>query len=339
MATTQGFLAKTRRVVWGAAGAAAMMLGSVVPAASADFDWRVAVTTPEGHPYNEGVEAFKQAVEEGSDGRISVTIFPSGQLGDEVESAKNLQLGALDLTVVSTSNTSPFYKPLEVFGVPYSFKSLSCAYAVLDGEVGEQMADGLLENAGLRVLGWYTFGMRQILNTKRPIVSPEDMEGLVFRVPADKMAEAAYKALGANPVPMGFNEMFNALQQGVIDGADNPLITLQTFKWYEVVPYVSITNTAAGLSPFLISEKSFQALPDDLQQLVIDAGKQSAEVNRKTEAELTGNAASFLKEQGVKIEEPDTAPFREGVQPVFDQAAELYGKDLLDQIAAAQDGC
>lgn len=306
---------------------------------AAEYDWRIAVTTPEGHPYNTGLAHFEKRVEEGSDGAIAVEVFPSGQLGGEVESAKNLQLGTLEMTIISTSNASPFYKNLEVFGVPYSFKSLSCAYKVLDGPIGQRMAKGLREQAGLRVLGWYTFGMRQIFNTERPIHKPEDLKGLVFRVPADKMAEAAYKAMGANAVPLAFTEMFNALQQGVIDGADNPLITLQTFKWYEVVDHVSITNTAAGLSPFLMSEKAFQKLPEDLQQLVIEAGAESAQVNREAEAELTANAADFLEEKGVKIVEPDLEPFHDKVKPVFEMARERFGDDLIDRIQDMQTDC
>jgi tripartite ATP-independent transporter DctP family solute receptor len=315
----------------GAAGAAG--------AAETEYNWRIAVTTPDGHPYNVGLERFKERVETGSGGRISVAIFPSGQLGGEVESAKNLQLGTLDMTVISTSNTSPLYEPLEIFGVPYLFKSLSCAYKVLDGPIGQQMADGLRESAGLRVLGWYTFGMRQIINTKHPILKPADLKGMVFRVPADKMAEAAYRAMGANPVPMAFTEMFNALQQGVIDGADNPLITVQNFKWYEVVRYISLTSTAAGLSPFLMSEKEFSALPPDLQELVVEAGKESAVANREKEAELTAAARGQLEQEGVRIDVVDTAPFRAAVEPVFEMAREKFGADTLKAIEDAQSGC
>lgn len=327
--------------VLSAIGAVAIttMFATTIVAAEADYTWRVAVTTPEGHPYNTGLQHFKERVEEGSDGQIAVKIFPSSQLGGEVESVKNVQLGTLEMTVVSTSNTSPFYKDLEVMGVPYSFKSLTCAYEVLDGPIGKEMAEGLLENAGLRVLGWYTFGMRQIINTQRPVLEPDDLKGLVFRVPADKMAEAAYKAMGANPVPMAFPEMFNGLQQGVIDGADNPLITVKSFKWYEVVKYVSITNTAAGLSPFLISDKRFQKLPPDLQDLVLEAGVESAQINRESEAEQTVDAADFLKENGVRIDEPDTKPFREAVKPVFNMAREQYGTQLVNRVLEAQSDC
>lgn len=308
-------------------------------AAAPEFSWRVSVVTPEGHPYNVALQHFKERVEQGSEGAIEVKIFPSSQLGGEVESVKNVQLGTLEMTVVSTSNTSPFYKDLEVMGVPYSFKSLTCAYQVLDGPIGQEMAQGLLEQSGLRVLGWYTFGMRQIINTKRPILEPADLEGLVFRVPADKMAEAAYKAMGANPVPMAFPEMFNALQQGVIDGADNPLITVQAFKWYEVVKNVSLTNTAAGLSPFLVSEKVFRKLPPPLQELVLEAGAESARINRENEAAQTASAADFLSEQGVRIDKPDLEPFRDAVQPVFDMAREQYGADLVNSVLEAQTDC
>ncbi len=335
--TNRRELPRLRRVAQVALAAVAAFGSLVVMAA--EHNWRVSVVTPEGHPYNDGLAHFKERVETGSDGAISVKIFPSSQLGGEVESVKNVQLGTLEMTIVSTSNTSPFYKDLEVMGVPYSFKSLECAYKVLDGEIGQGMAAGLVEQSGLRVLGWYTFGMRQLINTKRPILEPKDLNGLVFRVPADKMAEAAYKALGANPVPMAFPEMFNGFQQGVIDGADNPLITLQAFKWYEAVKYASITNTAAGLSPFLVSEKAFQKLSEPLKKLVLEAGAESAVINRESEATLTANATEFLKEHGVQIDEPDLAPFRAAVQPVFDLARENFGDELVESVLNAQKDC
>lgn len=320
--------------------AAALLAWDPAPAESAPkHRWRVAVVTPAGHPYNLGLEHFKRRVENGSNNEIEVTIFPSGQLGGEVESVKNVQLGTLTMTIVSTSNTSPFYKDLEALGVPYLFKNMSCAYKVLDGEVGEDMKAGLLKNAQLRVLGWYTFGMRQVVNTRRPILKPADMAGLKFRVPADKMAEEAYRALGANPVPMDFPEVFNALQQGVIDGADNPLITVQQFKWYEVVKNVSLTNTAAGISPFLISERAFSRLPEDQKKLVIEAGAESTKINRDTEAAQTAKAADFLKAQGVRIEQVDGSAFREKVEPVFQAARQRFGDKLMSRIAEAQTGC
>lgn len=317
----------------------AAALGPAPVAAQAEHRWRVAVVTPAGHPYNLGLEAFERRVEEGSGGRIEITVFPSSQLGGEVESAKNLQLGTLEMTIVSTSNAAPFLKRLEVFGLPYLFRSLPCAYAVLDGEVGEEMAEALREAAGMRVLGWYTFGMRQLFNTRHPILAPADMAGLLFRVPADQIAEAAYRALGASPVPMDFPEVFGALQQGVIHGADNPLITLHQFKWYEVVKFASISNTAAGISPMLVSEAAFRKLDPDLQALVLEAGRASTAINREAEAAATAAARAALEAAGVRIDEVDTAAFRAGVEPVFEKARKDLGAALLERIAAAQSGC
>lgn len=321
------------------AGLAAAVSLSPGDADAQTKNWRVAVVTPPGHPYNQGLDEFKRLVEEGSNGQVEVTVFPSSQLGGEVESAKNVQLGTLEMTIISTSNTSPFYGDLEIFGVPYLFKSLSCAYKVLDGPLGQEMAEGLRQQAGMRVLGWYTFGMRQLFNTQKPLLEPSDLDGLMFRVPADQLAEAAYRAMGANPVPMDFPEMFSALQQGVIDGADNPLITLHQFKWYEVVKFASISNTAAGLSPFLVNERVFASLPEDVQQLVIDAGQASAKVNREVEAGATSEARNALEAEGVRIDEVDVAAFREAVEPVFESARERFGEDLLMRIEAEQTDC
>lgn len=307
--------------------------------AAAKYKWRVAVTTPPTHPYNAGLEKFKELLANGSNGQIEVTIFPSGQLGGETESAKNVQLGTLEMTIASTSNISPLCQELQALTVPYLFKDMQCAYKTLDGEIGQFLVDKLLKNANLRVLGWYTFGMRHILNTKRPILTPADLKGLKFRVPNDKLAETAYKALGGNPVPMPFVEMFNALQQGVLDGADNPLVTMVTFKWYEVVKYMSLTNTAVGISPLIINEKKFQALPPDFQKLVLDAGKQSAKKNWEFEAELAGKSADILRKEGVRLDEPDLAPFRMKAAPAYDEAVKMFGADLMNKIKKSQADC
>ena len=134
--------------------------------------------TPPGNPYNVGAEAFKKEVEAGTQGAVTVQIFPTAQLGGETESAKNVQLGTLEATIVSTSNLASFNDKLAAFSVPYMFKSVSCSFPVVDGPVGQEMADTLLKTARIRVLGYPTFGARHLLNTKRRVLKPDDLKGL-----------------------------------------------------------------------------------------------------------------------------------------------------------------
>jgi tripartite ATP-independent transporter DctP family solute receptor len=294
--------------------------------------------TPPGNPYNVGADAFKKMVEADTQGAVTVQIFPSAQLGGEVESAKNVQLGTLEATIVSTSNLASFYDKLAVFSVPYLFKSVSCSFPVVDGEVGKEMSGHLLKSARMRVLGYPTFGARHLFNNKRRVIHPDDLKGLKIRAP-DPLLEATWRALGANPTPLPFPEVFNALQQGVIDGDANPLTSMRTFRWYEASKYVSLTNTAVGIGVFIINEPFFQKLSKAQQDVVLKAAAESIKANRASEADLNKDAEAFLKTQGVNFDSPNQDEFRKKLTPVFDDAKKRFGAELLDRIAAAQKGC
>jgi TRAP-type transport system periplasmic protein len=294
--------------------------------------------TPPGNPYNVGAEAFKKIVETDTKGAVTVQIFPMAQLGGETESAKNVQLGTLEATIVSTSNLASFNDKLSAFSVPYIFKSVSCSFPVVDGPVGQEMSDQLLKSAHIRVLGYPTFGARHLINTKRRVIHPDDLKGLKIRAP-DPLLEATWRALGANPTPLPFPEVFNALQQGVIDGDANPLTSIQTFRWYEAAKYVSFTNTAVGIGVLIINDAFFNKLPKAQQDVIVKAAAESIKANRASEAELNKKAEAFLRTQGVTFDTPNQDEFRAKLTPVFEDAKKHFGAGLLDRIAAAQKGC
>ena len=326
-----------RRFRWLAAFAAVSLL---LPAAYAQqkVTLKLNLGTPPGNPYNVGADAFKKMVEADTNGAVTVQIFPMAQLGGETESAKNVQLGTLEATIVSTSNLASFNDKLAVFSVPYVFKSVSCSFPVVDGPVGKEIAAQLLSSQRIRVLGWPTFGARHLLNTKRRVIHPDDLKGLKIRAP-DPLLEATWRALGANPTPLPFPEVFNALQQGVIDGDANPLTSMQTFRWYESTKYVSFTNTAIGIGVFIISEPFFQKLPKAEQDVILKAAAESIKANRASEADLNKKAEAFLRTQGVNFDTPNQDEFRAKLAPVFEDAKKRFGAELLDRIAAAQKDC
>lgn len=331
----------TFRTAWvqGLAGLAAGLALLAVPAegAAADRVVKISVSTPEGHPYNIGMQELERVAEAESDGALDVQIFPSAQLGGEVESVKNVQLGTMEAALASTSNISNFYDRFQVFSVPYLFNSTECAFHVLDGEIGDQMAQELRENADLRLLGWVTFGARHLFNTKRRVTSVEDLEGLKIRAP-DKLLEKTWATLGANPTPLPFPEVFNALQQGVIDGDANPLTSFVGFKWYEVVPYVSKTNTAIGIGAVVTNESYFQSLPEEQQQALLAGGEAGMVRNWEVERQKAQEAEAFLKDEGIVFDEPDLAEFREKLSPVIDDAKADFGAELVETIRAKQQG-
>jgi len=319
--------------------ATALVALSTSAAFAQEYKLKVGVSTPEGYSYNVALAEFKKQVEEGSNGDIEVTVFPSSQMGGEAEMARNVQIGTLEATVVSTSNISPFLPSLQVLSVPYLLKSIECAMTVTSGEVGQEMAKELQEKADIHVLGYYTFGYRQLFNTKRPINSVSDVAGLKIRIPPDKYLEQTWSEMGASPIPLPFSELFPALQQGVVDGDANPISSIKQFKWYEVVDNVAVTNVAVGMATFAMNGRFFNSLPEEYQKLVTDAAANSVDVNITADAANTEEAVVFLKEQGVEFTEPDLAGFREAAQPVLDAASEEFGKDLIERIVASQDGC
>jgi tripartite ATP-independent transporter DctP family solute receptor len=327
-----------QHVRWLAAFVAIALVGHAPAYAQQKTILKLNLGTPAGNPYNVGAEAFKKQVESATNGAVTVQIFPSAQLGGEVESAKNVQLGTLDATIVSTSNLASFYDKLAVFSVPYIFKSVSCSFPVVDGQVGKEMANHLLQSARIRVLGYPTFGARHLFNTKRRIIRPEDLRGLKIRAP-DPLLEATWRTLGANPTPLPFPEVFNALQQGVIDGDANPLTSMRTFRWYEAAKYVSLTSTAVGIGVLIINEPFFQKLPKQQQDVILKAAAESIKANRASEANLNKEAEAFLKTQGVNFDTPNQDEFRTKLAPVFDEAKKRFGGELLDRINAEQKGC
>jgi tripartite ATP-independent transporter DctP family solute receptor len=321
-----------------AAAVAAVFLFPAASIAQQKFTLKLNLGTPPGNPYNVGADAFKKMVEAETQGAVTVQIFPMAQLGGETESAKNVQLGTLEATIVSTSNLASFNDKLAVFSVPYMFKSVGCSFPVVDGAVGKEMSDQLLQTHRIRVLGYPTFGGRHLVNSKRRVTKPDDLKGLKIRAP-DTLLEATWRTLGASPTPLPFPEVFNALQQGVIDGDANPLTSIQTFRWYEAAKYVSFTNTAIGIGVFIINEPYLQKLPKQHQDVILKAAAESIKANRASEADLNKKAEAFLRQQGVTFDTPNQEEFRAKLTPVFEDAKKRFGNELLDRISAAQQGC
>jgi tripartite ATP-independent transporter DctP family solute receptor len=320
-----------------ALAAAAAISGTT--AFAADYNLKVGVSTPEGYSWNLALAEFERQVEEGSNGAIDVTIFPSSQMGGEQEMARNVQLGTLEATVVSTSNISPFHPKFSALSVPYLFKSIECAMHVTGGEVGDGLKSELQGKTGIETMGYYTFGYRHLFNTKRPIESVSDVAGLKIRIPPDKYLEKTWASLGASPIPLPFAELFPALQQGVVDGDANPVSSIKQFKWYEVVDNVAVTNVAVGLGVFAVNGNFMKKLPAEYQELVRSAAAASVSVNIAEDAKATEAAFDFLKEQGVTFTHPDLTEFRAAAKPVLDAASEEFGAELIDSIVAAQGGC
>ncbi|MBB5173842.1 TRAP transporter substrate-binding protein [Texcoconibacillus texcoconensis] len=289
------------------------------------------------HPQYKGLLEFKNIVEEATDGDIYVETYHSSQLGDDRQMMEALQLGSQEVTIPSTAPITNFVEEYAVFDFPFLFPNDEVAMEVLNGEVGDQLLDAL-EDQEMVGLAYWENGFRDLSNSDRPVETAEDFEGLTVRTMENEIHLDAFSELGANPTPMAFGELFTAMQQGTVDGQENPLATIYLESFYEVQDYYSDTNHVYSPFVFLMSKQFFDGLPDDYQEIVADAAQEAGEYqieeNRAANAELL----DALIEEGVEYSEvTDEAreEMAEIVQPVIDEHAEDLGTDFVDEVYEA----
>ena len=282
------------------------------------------------HPYQAGLEAFAEALDQETDGQVTLEIFPDAQLGDEASMIEGLSLGTVDVVVTSTPPLSSFSEKIELLSLPFLAEDLEHNYRILDGEVGDTLADELAEPTNGIVLGWYFAGQRNVWNSERPINTPADLEGLKIRTQESPVQIATFNAMGAQAVPMSFGELYQALQTGVVDGADNDPVDVLTEKFYEVTTYYSMTGHFFLNSALMLSSDTFGQLCQAQQDAVMVAAEESVRVERETQEGLVEDAISELEGFGIEFNEvPDKAPFQELVQSVYDEFEEQIGADLI----------
>jgi tripartite ATP-independent transporter DctP family solute receptor len=281
------------------------------------------------------LEFFKELVEKNSDGQIEVNLYHSSQLGDDREMMEALQMGVQEMTCPSTAPIAPFVNGFKVFDLPFLFPTHEAADYVLDGPVGQDLLKQL-EDVGIVGLAFWENGYRQLTNSVRPVETPEDVKGLKIRTMENPMHLAAWKEMGANPTPMAFGELFSAMQQGVVDGQENPWGTIYLQNFFEVQDYT--TNTGHVYSPFvlMISKQFYDKLPSDLQDVVYEAAQKAKDHNRRTNRAMNAEYLEKLKDvMNVTILTPEQkAAFQEAVQPVYDQFKDEIGADLVEEVQA-----
>lgn len=285
------------------------------------------------HPYQIGLEKFAELVAEKTDGEITVDAYHSSQLGSEREMIESLQFGVLDMTLVSTAPLSGFTKKFEVFDLPFIFQSREEAYAVLDGEVGDELLNSL-ESKNIVGLTYWENGFRHATNSKHEIKTPEDLKGLKIRLMKNPVHMASFKALGALPTPMSFGELFTAMQQGTVDGQENPLPIIDTSKFYEVQDYISLTGHFYAASPLLMSKVTWQSLSEAEQKAVREAAVEARDFERNLIIKMDKELIAKLKEKGMTVTEVDKSIFQEATLSVYKKFEDEIGKELLDKVLA-----
>ncbi len=267
-------------------------------------DFRIAVGDGAGGTQEALGLAFVKALEEKTGGADTAQLFLNGQLGDEQDTVTAAATGTLDFSILAINNITPFSPSVGTLTLPYVILSLEDAEKITQGEIGQQMVDKTIEDAGVRIVGWAYSGFRVLTNSKHPVSTVADLKDLIVRTPKNEIMIATYQAWGINPTPMAWSETFAALQQKVVDGQDNPYMTVYAMKFNEVQKYITNIRYIFSIEPLIVSEQVFQSLSPEEQTAVIEAGKAA-----------TLASGQFLRDQEAKIKEDLVAKGMEITDP------------------------
>ncbi|MDO6737990.1 TRAP transporter substrate-binding protein [Wenyingzhuangia sp. 2_MG-2023] len=270
----------------------------------------LAHTLPISHPVHKGIVVFQKELAKISEGNLNVKIFPDGQLGGERETLELLQIGSISMTKVSAATMANFVPEYGAVSIPYVFKDLEHCHRVLEGAVGEILLEKGTER-WLRGLCFYDAGSRSFYTAKKPIKTAEDVKGLKIRVMNDPTAIKMVSALGGSATPMAYGELYTALQQGVVDGAENNIPSFVTSRHFEVCKYYSLDQHTYIPDVLIIGTKTLSRLSEQEKAWVFSAAKKSVEAQKKFWQESVSEGLQILKEAGVEIYEPNKDEFRE----------------------------
>lgn len=275
---------------------------------------------------------FAGEIAEKTNGRIAVRLQGGGALGGDREVIEGVQLGIVDMTVVSTSIVVNFAPDFALFDIPFLFRDFDHAQAVLSGPIGQQMLDEL-PGKGLVGLAFGGMGFRQLTNSVRPVKAPADVQGLKIRTQQNDLHIAVWKELGVLPTPMAIPEVYTALQQGVVDGQENPVGAILNNRFGEVQKYISLTDHAFTPLVLLVSSSLYSSLSEEDKQIFATAAKNAMDRNRKEVEAVLKTGLDTLKSQGMTlVADVDKEAFRAKLDGLYAEFAKRFGQDKLDAI-------
>lgn len=302
---------------------------------------------PPFHGQSKGVEAFAAYVKEKTEGRIDIATFPSGQLGGERSLAEQVQGGTLQIATVTTAVMQNFVPEASVMDMPFIFPDRATAYATLDDKELQEKFFSYFPKKGFVAIGWTENEIRDFSNNKRPVRTPEDIKGLKVRVMNSPIYLDTFQQLGASPVGIPFPETYSALEAGVIDAQENPILTTVLMKFTEVTKYVTLTQHSVTECVIVVGVDYWESLSDADKQIFRDAAKVAIDTNRKVNAELhlklpKSNISidEYAEQNGIEIirlTDAERARFREAMIPVYDKYREKIGSELFDFVLAKID--
>jgi tripartite ATP-independent transporter DctP family solute receptor len=305
----------------------------VAGSATAQTSIKIGHDSATGHPYQVIFEEFKKVLEAETNGAVEVLIYPDAQLGNETQMLEGIRLGTLDGAMATGFNVSTFVPEMELFNLPFLFKDVQHVYRVADGPIGDGLEAAIETQLKARVLGWTTTGARVIWNNRKPIVEPEDLEGIKMRVPNTPIMVDTFNAFGAVATTIPFSELYTALQQGVVDGADNDVVDIVAMKFNEVTKYVSMSNHLIVATVFVFSKSRFDSFSPEIQSAVVKAAEAGISAGRVAQENLAASAVDELKAKGLVFNDVDLDAFVKLVDPIYAKYADsVGGMELIEKV-------
>jgi tripartite ATP-independent transporter DctP family solute receptor len=320
---------------------------SIAAAAAAALAWhaalaqertlRVATLQGAAQPSYKGLVRFAELVGSRSNGALKVQVFGDGQLGTEQESIEGVQLGTIDMFMGSTGSVGRFLPRLEAFAHPYVWRDDAHMLKVARGPIGEELSEELRKKAGIRILdmGW-VFGWRHLTTKQTAVMKPADMARLKIRVQPTGIYLDTIRAMGGNPTPMDFKEVYTSLQTGVIDGQENPINVIATRAFWEVQGYLMLTGHILQNQAVIVSDKTFQSLKPEHQRILVQAAREAGDHQNQLLAQTEKEQLDLVRGKGMKVVQPDVAAFRAATADVYKKFESVWGKGFFERIRDAK---
>ncbi|WP_172372140.1 DctP family TRAP transporter solute-binding subunit [Sporosarcina jiandibaonis] len=285
----------------------------------------------DGTPASDLINEMAENIEEKTDGRVEIDVFPNSQLGSETEMLEQVKMGTMESAAIMIGSMQSLDMRMAIEDLPYMWKDIDHARAAYEGEFGDYLAN-IMDEQGMKKIGYVEWGFRHITNNKKPIVTPEDMEGLKIRVAQSKLRIDAFEELKALPTAMAFSEVYGALQQGALDAQENPLANIVAPKFDEVQEYLSLTGHFYNTIMMVVDNDVWDKISEEDQKIILEESERiSKEVQEKNDEAEKGYVEE-LKNRGMTVnDDVDTNAFREKMMPVYDKwENDVFGKELMD---------
>lgn len=315
-------------------GLSAALLTAVSVTTALAADWRGWNIHAEGYPNTIALQQFIDDVEVATDGRIKGQVFNGGVLGSQPDAIEQIQVGAVDFANFNMGPMGPIVPKTNILSLPFLFKDVAQMHRAMDGEAGDAFS-AAMEEKGIVALAWYDSGSRSLYNTKKPIMTPDDVKGMKFRVMNNDLYVDMINSLGGNATPMAFGEVFQSLKTGVIDGAENNYPSYESTNHFEAAKFYSITNHLIIPECLCIAKSSWDKLTAGEKKIVKLAAQSSAATQRRLWAVRSEASRMKVEEAGAKVNTvDDPAAFQKAMQPVYDKYLEANpdDKELIDKI-------